>query len=441
MRAVLQRLLRLLLRIFFRRIEVAGRERVPPRGPVLFLINHPNALIDPLFLLCFAPRRVSMLGKAPLFHMPVIGWFARTLEAIPVHRRQDEGADLSGNRETFAAARALLQRGGTIAIAPEGTSHSDPRLRPLKTGAARIALGAAPAEPIQLVPAGLHYTAKGMFRSSALLYFGEPFVAPRMVLPPDGEPLQEAVLELTARIEGALAEVTLQADAHEALELVARAERILSASGALGSSPVLAEQFTLRRRLLDGYTRLRQVAPARLERLKNEVERLDDELNRARIDPRDVSPDHYTMGTVLAATGVFAAQLLTLIPVALPGILLHYPAYWLVGRLSRRVARTHDDTLATVKMLAGALLFPLTWVLASLMVGSRLGWPIGVAALLFAPVTGYAGLRLAERFDRFVGAARALGWYLFARRRFARLVQARERIRFELRALAEELRM
>ena len=160
------------------------------------------------------------------------------------------------------------------------------------------------------------------------------------------------------------------------------------------------------------------------------MERLDDELNRARIDPRDVSPDHYTMGTVLAATGVFAAQLLSLIPVALPGLLLHYPAYWLVGRLSRRVARTHDDTLATVKMLAGALLFPLTWVLASLMVGSRLGWPIGVAALLFAPVTGYAGLRLAERFDRFVGAARALGWYLFARGRFTRLVQARERIRF-----------
>jgi 1-acyl-sn-glycerol-3-phosphate acyltransferase len=42
------------LRVFFRRIEVVGRERVPVTGGVIFVVNHPNALVDPLFLLCLA---------------------------------------------------------------------------------------------------------------------------------------------------------------------------------------------------------------------------------------------------------------------------------------------------------------------------------------------------------------------------------------------------
>ena len=40
------------LRVFFRRIEVVGRERVPRAGACLFVLNHPNALVDPVFLLC-----------------------------------------------------------------------------------------------------------------------------------------------------------------------------------------------------------------------------------------------------------------------------------------------------------------------------------------------------------------------------------------------------
>src|SRR5438094_9519762 len=145
MRTLVRAVFGLVLRVFFRRIEVSGWAHVPARGPVMFVLNHPNGLIDPAFLLCLAPRRVSFLAKAPLFSMPVIGAIARAFEAIPVHRRQDAGSDLAKNAQTFEAARAVLVRGGTIAIFPEGTSHSDPKLRPLKTGTARIAHSAADA--------------------------------------------------------------------------------------------------------------------------------------------------------------------------------------------------------------------------------------------------------------------------------------------------------
>ncbi|HVF22820.1 MAG TPA: 1-acyl-sn-glycerol-3-phosphate acyltransferase, partial [Pyrinomonadaceae bacterium] len=170
-RRLIVSLVRLALRIYFQRIEVTGLEHVPGDAPVIFVLNHPNALVDPVFLLCLAPRRVSFLAKEPLFRMPVIGYLVKALDSLPVYRRQDEGQDVTRNEETFTAARKLLAKGGTIAICPEGVSHDEPGLRPIKTGAARIALAAVSTgevKDVKIVPAGLYYTSKTSFRSSAL---------------------------------------------------------------------------------------------------------------------------------------------------------------------------------------------------------------------------------------------------------------------------------
>ena len=141
-RRIIVALLRFTLRIYFRRVEVAGLEHVPLETPVIFVLNHPNALVDPAFLLCLAPRKVSFLAKAPLFRMPIIGAFVRALDSLPAYRQQDQGEDVNKNQETFAAAAEWLSKGGTIGICPEGISHDRPGLQPIKTGAARIALGA-----------------------------------------------------------------------------------------------------------------------------------------------------------------------------------------------------------------------------------------------------------------------------------------------------------
>ena len=106
-RRLILALVRIALRIYFQRIEVTGLEHVPLEKPVIFVMNHPNALVDPVFLFCLAPRRVSFLAKAPLFHMPVISYLVKALDSLPVYRQQDEGADTRKNQETFVAARKL----------------------------------------------------------------------------------------------------------------------------------------------------------------------------------------------------------------------------------------------------------------------------------------------------------------------------------------------
>ena len=69
-RRVIVAVVGLALRIYFQRIEVTGVEHVPLDTPVIFVLNHPNALVDPVFLFSLAPRPVSFLAKAPSFACP-----------------------------------------------------------------------------------------------------------------------------------------------------------------------------------------------------------------------------------------------------------------------------------------------------------------------------------------------------------------------------------
>ncbi len=429
MRRALTAFFRSMLRLFFRRIEIVGLDDVPSDQPVIFAANHPNGLVDPLFILCFAPRPVSFLAKAPLFRYPIIGYLVRVLDAIPVYRKQDNTS--GSNRETFGRARDVLRRGGSIAIFPEGTTHSDSRLRELKTGAARIALGAE-MESIAIVPTGIYYTAKQTFRSEALAWFGTPIdsggpptpaaLAGEVAGPPrlgdDGEPPSEAVLALTDEIEKQLATVTLQADSHVALELIARAERIFSG----GAEQPLASELELRRRFVDGYHYLREHDPERLERVASSIRQFESALGGARLDPDKLAA---------RVEPIVILRVLLLFPLAVIGAAIHYPTYKLVGALSKRFSRGADEMTATVKFLAALALYPITWIAIAALIGGIAG-PI---VLVVLPILGYVALRVFEELDEVIGGARAL----LRRRTRERLVAHRQLIRDQILAVADTI--
>jgi glycerol-3-phosphate O-acyltransferase/dihydroxyacetone phosphate acyltransferase len=484
LRRAITAVLRFALRVFFRRIEVVGRSRVPRDGACLFVLNHPNGLVDPAFLLAYAPRNVSFLAKSPLFRMPVIGFFVRALDSIPVYRKQDEGEGASSrNRETFERSAELLRRGGTIAICPEGASHSEPYLLPLKTGAARIALGAAsemrkdrrkdegrklkdegeaerdevnaehdevdagqasfhspsliPRPSLHVVPAGLYYTAKSSFRSGALLYFGEPIGVEAADLEEHGEPARERVRELSDRIAEALRSLTLNADRHEALAMVGRAERIFSSDEDEAAS--LERELRRRRRFVEAYAFHRAHSPERLEVLEARIRQYEEALAQAGLeDPRQLSTatvsEYARAWTILTRVALF----LLLSPAALAGALLHYPAYKLAGLLATKFARQYDDVLSTFKIAAALLLFPLTWCALALLLYGFAGWWGVLAALACGPLTGYVALRTREEFDRFRAGTRAALFFLRERSFFRSLLEERRRIRREILALGDE---
>ena len=363
--------LRLALRIYFRRIEVAGLEHIPRDTPIIFVLNHPNALVDPAFLLCLSPRRVSFLAKAPLFRMPVIGYLVRALDSLPAYRQQDAGEDVTRNIETFAAARKLLARGGTIGICPEGVSHDETHLKRLKSGASRIALGAVSSgEPITLkiIPAGLYYTEKTRFRSSALLYFGKPLSVEPVLMEDNGAPPRQAVRDLSRRIEEAMREVILDAEHKEALSLIDRAERIFSSAAfadEVGDS--LTRELELRQRFIEGYVFHRANSPKRVATLAARISRFESELNQAGIDPADLSlPQSAAQTIARLISRVFVLGVL--FPFALLGAVVHYPAYRLGGYVAHRFSREAEDVISTFKIASALLLFPLTWIVVALLV-------------------------------------------------------------------------
>ncbi len=436
---MLQRLLGTIVHLFFRRVAVVGADNVPATGPLLLVLNHPNALVDPVLLLVLSPRPVKFLAKEPLFRMPVVGTVVRGLGSIPVHRRQDH-ADMTRNRETFSRVWDELSRGGAVALFPEGTSHDDPALRPFKTGAARLALGAtamAGGAAVAIVPAGLYYTAKRRFRSSVLLSFGQPIAVPAVGLGRDGEPAAEPVRQLTARLEHAMTDVTLQADHHDALRLVTRAERIFSS--AAGERPALADQFALRQRFVAGYAELRRRDPAAVDAVEHELARYEAELADAGIAPEHVASGPIAPRRVLRYTLRSISLVVLLAPPALVGVALHFPAYQFIDFIAARFGARSPDVEATVKIVAGMVWYPATWVLVGALAWHWWGlWP-GVAALLLGPITGAAALRVIERLDRFIGGVRALRLILFRPSAYRRLLARRARIRDDILRLAEQL--
>lgn len=396
MRGILVRFCQLLLSIFFRRIEVVGRDLLPKEGAIVFAGNHPSGLVDPLFLLCLSGRRISFLAKEPLFRMPFVSIFVKSFECLPVYRSSD-GADPKQNRAMMRAAVDLLARGNALALFPEGTSHSDSALKRFRSGAARIALSARALSDSQVsvVPSALYYESKETFRSRAVLAFGSPLLVPLVSLDEEGNSPIEAGSQLTLEIAQAVEALMPTAETAEGLVLAEHAERLIGAAirdtpercpSALKLSdgnvrrPSLAARMRLRRRLIDRYRQWIFDDEVRVEGLVRRIKEVESDLEQFAL-PIDAPPTHSKKLEASLARPLFLA--VALFPLAAVGILLHAPAYQLVRFLALRMASDSVDIAATVKLVSGLLLFPLTWITVAGFTYSQ--WSLS-AALISVPL-------------------------------------------------------
>ena len=422
------------LRFFFRRIETVNADVVPSGTGVIFVLNHPNGLIDPALVFVALPRKISFLAKSTLFRMPIISFLLRTVEALPLYRKIDAGEDVSKNNKTFELCRELLRSGGSIALFPEGISHNAPKLLPMKTGAARIALGAAAVDEapvdVKIVPVGLYYTSKTTFRSEALLHFGEPFDVPRIELDEDGQPPREPVHDLTERIEEALREVTLNAETEAELHVAKIAETIF-ASAARNEN--LGEKLDF----LKSY-----IAESSGENLSAAGLDLTERLHAydVRLGSFGIEPQHLSLAKLAPRFIIYQALvqtwvLLLLLPFSIFGAILHAPAYQLCKLVAYLYARHGaDDVASTVKVLAGMLFVPLTWLIAAAVLYFLSGsWQLALASVPFSFLCGYAALYSLEEFEEMRGWAKAIWLFFKKRETFLRLFVERRELREELR--------
>jgi 1-acyl-sn-glycerol-3-phosphate acyltransferase len=169
---------------FYSDIRIAGTETIPVSGPLLIAVNHQNALVDSLIVGWLVPRRIAMTAKATLADNPFIAILFRILRVVPLRRVSDEARkqdgsplDRSRNAPAFAEIFSLLKRNGALLIFPEGKSHNEAGLEPLKTGLARMALQARDEQGImglRILPLGLVFEDKGTPGTAVGAHVGMP---------------------------------------------------------------------------------------------------------------------------------------------------------------------------------------------------------------------------------------------------------------------------
>jgi 1-acyl-sn-glycerol-3-phosphate acyltransferase len=371
---------------------------------VLVVANHPNSLLDPLVLFRTAGRPTRPLAKAPLFEQLILGTVLRGLGGLPVYRRQDDPSLMERNDETFARAVQALHDGDAVQIYPEGKSHSDPELAPLRTGAARIALRAETERGwtlgLRIVPIGLTYRRKAAFRGTVLATLGEPFdLLPwreRYATDP-----AEAVRSLTDAIDRRLRELTLNLTEQEHHALIEVAERLYAHERGLArprEREPLAERIPRMHRFAEALAWLRAHDPAELERLTRAVRRYALLAGHAGAAEGDV-PRRYAALPVVRY-GIREALVLGLgLPLAALGTVLWYPTY-LAPRLVLPRIRPEPEAVATYKLATGFLAVPLTLLLVGL-AGTALAGPgVGIAAAGAALLLGLLAIGWHERWRR-----------------------------------------
>lgn len=373
---------RLLLRIFFRRVEVTGLEHLPATGGGVLVSWHPNGLIDPGLVFACCPRSVIFGARHGLFQVPLLGLMMKAIGTVPIHRAQDTGADPEArkraNRQALDALAQRVVEGNFSCLFPEGDSHDAPHLLPLKDGAAWFYYAARQRNPPDaprpvIIPVGLHYDHKRAFRSSTLVAFHPPIpLDPELdLLPGPNEPeeqLKERVKRLTGVIEDALHNVVHATEdwelhflMHRARKLV-RAERADRAGQDLGP-PDMEERLLGFARIWTGYYALLETHPEEVAMLRHRLAEYDADLEALGIEDHELSRDPRLMRPAISLALQVFLVFFILPPVLLVGGIVNLPAALLLWGVSKLAAKRKKDE-ATIKLLGGAILFPLVWVLA-----------------------------------------------------------------------------
>ncbi|MDP2276395.1 MAG: 1-acyl-sn-glycerol-3-phosphate acyltransferase [Archangium sp.] len=417
----------------FYRVEVVRRVD-DFSGPVMFVGNHPNSLLDPAMVFMITDRQVTFLAREPLFRAPVLGWILRGVGALPVYRKQDHPGLMEKNEGTLDAAANALITQKAITIFPEGKSHSAPQLSDIKTGCARIALKAVRGgQALRIIPIGLTYAQKHLFRSKVHVEVGEPILVQAVGDGLSGEAEQEWVRSLTHKVGEAMRTVTLNLESWEDLDLIHTADRLFALRNGY------REKDTDRLRLFArGASMLRTVDPERFDDLKEDVLSF-----HARLEVVSASPGDLAVSFEEKPVRTFVLRNLAAITFGFPlfavGMVLYFVPYLFLKALALAVPVSRDR-VGTLKFISAVIMVPLWWSLLTVSAWWFFGLLGMVIVLLGAFPLAVFTLYFVERRRAAFNDVVAFFKLGDRSRLRAHLLAEGERLQEEIQRIAEELK-
>ncbi|EIW83501.1 glycerol-3-phosphate-acyltransferase [Coniophora puteana RWD-64-598 SS2] len=330
-------------------------------------------MLDPAVLSSAFPhhRILHYWSKATLFANPVLSYVLYSSGNIPVDRKSKDRQVL------FKGTFTELAKGNAVALFPEGTSYTEPRIMQVKDGASYAALEYTkwaaenpdkvkhPGEVV-IVPAAIVYTNKSKYRSSVVMEFGSPIrmdAYKEQFLSGTEGSSRAAAKRLTRAIEKELVEATVNAPdwdtlyaARMARDLLWEEDSTVNMDNYVSICQTLVDLFAtedatpnfrfVRQRLLEYYSLLQYT------NLTNSV--LSSLPVPKNLDPRHPAPlpsRLLTLSILVRDTLAIAIRL----PFVFFPLILHAPVY-VMGRLGARLVEDEEETQAQNKVVFGLLL-------------------------------------------------------------------------------------
>ncbi len=168
------------LDFYYKKILVKGKKNITKNKAILFISNHPNALIDPILVATHSSRNMYYLTQAQVFKSKIVKMILNSVNMIPVYRVRDGlgSKDLKTyNDEIFQHCHQILNKKQTLLIYVEGSHNFRRKVRPFKKGFTRILFGAMDEFndlEIDIIPVGMNYTNVDSYASKVSINFGKP---------------------------------------------------------------------------------------------------------------------------------------------------------------------------------------------------------------------------------------------------------------------------
>lgn len=381
------------LRIFFRKVIIHKAIELPTEGPLLIVGNHPNTFMDPLILATLFRQRVGFLGNASIFVNGIVNSIFRYFNVIPVYRDKDvaPGAKID-NEKTFRDCYKFLEDKNSLMLFPEGTSYHELKLRKIKTGAARIALSVEKKNDfglgVNIIPIGLYYSNPSKFRSKIYVNIGKPISVKDFQESYQQDEIS-GVQALTKAIKKSLEKLTITTNDKEQEDLFIKVKRLYKEQLIKNTGADKTKEFELTREIANAIQYFKVTLPNKYEHIKSKIDRCNQLLDEFKTTARHTAPIQnkrkefliLLSGTLYIIAG-FPLYLYGLIQNLLPFRL----PYWLAKKFTRE-----QEYYAPIMMSLGILIFPLYYLLSYLLLGKNLALdPILLLVYLVSmPISGY----------------------------------------------------
>jgi len=400
--SLLKVIVKIALNVFFKSISTQYDEPVPKDRPLIFVANHPSTFMDAMVIGSIVRQPLYFLSKGSLFANRLFQFFFNMIHMIPIYRAQDDPAMMSKNENVFKRCYDFLSKRKALLIFPEGISKHGRRLHKIKTGAARIALGAEKLNNyslgVTIIPVGINYSNAGVFRSNLLLSFGPP-VHPSDFFDLHMKDDRKAVAELTDCIRKHLEAHTIHIETEELNILVEQIEMIYKqqVSEELGLSlKSKIDGFKITKGIIDAVHYYYHHDPRRVKELQDRIIHYTNNLSRFHLKDNHFQTRPYRGSLSMVGMKNMLFFFLGL-PVYICGIAANYLPYKLTDILRWKISNAIEYQ-GPLKLLLGVVLFPTYYLLliGFIWLNYPGGWLILLNTLAF-PLSGLFALHYWDR--------------------------------------------